>query len=453
MNKIDFLNIIEGARPVDSHALTELNELVAVFPYFQTAHLLLLKGLKESSDVKFENQLRNSAIHIADREVLYNLLNIKQDIREDDFFEIKPEPPAETREENVQEHKAEPVAEMKEEQLQVTAEEPRPEMNTVPAEGMKEEPAPVTENEPAAEVQPEQVYPESDQLIQELQALQTPVVSTEESREKAVEATTDLIAGAGINVTENASEDVSVPAAEIPDEVHPETLVVDIEQTVIETARSSEEFIREIEKSSGETGNGESSDRPVPGFSHPILLATEPEENEFENGIYVIEEEPAETDEKVFFMDPGFSITDEEGITGTASDKEEQKTVEEEREVIEEELLQEEEEFQEEKPEEKPLEKSEENIRKIQADLIDKFISANPKIEQRVEKSVLPVEDLAQPSVEEKGGFVTETLARIYINQGYYSKAIEIYEKLSLKFPEKSSYFATQIEKVKEIIK
>jgi hypothetical protein len=51
------------------------------------------------------------------------------------------------------------------------------------------------------------------------------------------------------------------------------------------------------------------------------------------------------------------------------------------------------------------------------------------------------------------GGLVTETLAKIYFNQGYYSKAIDIYEKLSLKFPEKNSYFASQIEKVKEHIK
>ena len=74
-------------------------------------------------------------------------------------------------------------------------------------------------------------------------------------------------------------------------------------------------------------------------------------------------------------------------------------------------------------------------------------------LNQYRDKSIPPVEDISKPFVEEEGGFVTETLAKIYVNQGYYSKAIDIYEKLSLKFPEKSSYFASQIEKVKEYIK
>ncbi len=89
----------------------------------------------------------------------------------------------------------------------------------------------------------------------------------------------------------------------------------------------------------------------------------------------------------------------------------------------------------------------------MQADLIDMFISTNPRIETNREKSNLPVEDISKPFVEEQGGFVTETLAKIYISQGYYSKAIDIYEKLCLKFPEKSSYFASQIEKVNELLK
>ena len=48
--------------------------------------------------------------------------------------------------------------------------------------------------------------------------------------------------------------------------------------------------------------------------------------------------------------------------------------------------------------------------------------------------------------------FVTETLASIYAQQGYYKKAVQIFEKLSLKYPEKSTYFAAQIEKVKHLM-
>jgi DNA-binding SARP family transcriptional activator len=47
---------------------------------------------------------------------------------------------------------------------------------------------------------------------------------------------------------------------------------------------------------------------------------------------------------------------------------------------------------------------------------------------------------------------LSEKLANIYIKQGYYDKAISAYKKLSLKYPEKSDYFAEQIEKLRNII-
>ena len=96
----------------------------------------------------------------------------------------------------------------------------------------------------------------------------------------------------------------------------------------------------------------------------------------------------------------------------------------------------------------------EEPVRQLTpADLIDRFIRTSPTIERLTPGNLQPVKDLSVESTEEHGKFITETLAKIYINQGYYSRAINIYEKLSLHYPEKSAYFASRIEKIKDLIK
>ena len=81
--------------------------------------------------------------------------------------------------------------------------------------------------------------------------------------------------------------------------------------------------------------------------------------------------------------------------------------------------------------------------------IIDKIIESDPgRIKLGTGKFFTPALD-AKQSLLENEHLVTETLAKIYALQGNISKAIRAYEILSLKFPQKSVYFASLIEKLK----
>jgi hypothetical protein len=86
------------------------------------------------------------------------------------------------------------------------------------------------------------------------------------------------------------------------------------------------------------------------------------------------------------------------------------------------------------------------------SDLIDRFITQNPSISPAGEENKKALEGDGFEVDRLDDGLITETLATIYVKQEMYDEAIRSYKKLSLKFPEKNSYFAGQIEKIKELM-
>ena len=100
------------------------------------------------------------------------------------------------------------------------------------------------------------------------------------------------------------------------------------------------------------------------------------------------------------------------------------------------------------KPVKKPRVKNEAIKKKY--DRIDKFIASNPKIVPTEQSTTI---DISQSSTINQNELMTETLARVYLEQKKYKNAIQAYKILSLKYPEKSSFFADRIKAVEKLRK
>jgi hypothetical protein len=85
-------------------------------------------------------------------------------------------------------------------------------------------------------------------------------------------------------------------------------------------------------------------------------------------------------------------------------------------------------------------------------EIINIFLEKKPKIKNNKQRFYNASEN-AKKSIVENNDIITETLAKVYAKQEHFEKAILAYQKLSLKYPQKSSYFAEQIKVLKKIKK
>ena len=96
-----------------------------------------------------------------------------------------------------------------------------------------------------------------------------------------------------------------------------------------------------------------------------------------------------------------------------------------------------------------PIDRSNETVSKsTDSAMINDFIEKNPKIGSSKTSLDIKNDNLI---FNEQETLMTETLAEIYLSQNNFDKAIQSYKILSLKYPEKSGFFADQINKIKKI--
>jgi len=273
MNKRDFINYMQNPQSLSDATLRDLDMMVREYPYFQTAHLLLLKNLHNTENIKFSNQLKISSVFVSDRKVLFNLLFHAHEIAK-----------------------------------------------RVDEKPIQKEIIQIVENKPAVE-----------NKINENKNLSTESVSSSKFKQAAKKD-------------------------ELYDIIHSPQIAYDI------------------------LGNESQSD----------TFARKKDLNEVK-------------------------ISENQIITSSESQE----------------------------PTKLPATKS-------NNDLISDFLTKKPAA-IRIKPSANQGVEMPKSSEEDSDEFITETLAKIYIKQGYWQKAINAYQKLSLKYPEKNIYFANQIEQVKRM--
>lgn len=437
MNREEFISYLRNPASLDKKSLPEINELIEEFPFFQSGHLLFLKNLHNLDHIRFGSQLKKSSSIVSDRERLYNLLfpatgmgkelvvegkteeedagvvpaetgtrPIIEKVEEDDLPEESPKsdfPGNLVEEKELKQEVANGTSQIKKDTDSVetgSADDLRKQVERRLAEIRGENLQEVKTEESDEEVknQEKETREDNERHAEDQNGYQNIVADKELEREESLsEAGELLLLGNEKEVDDLYGDPEYLPGKELEDVLYKEETLLDLD------------YLTDNE----DTGNEDKSTRNHEGEETISSTKTEVE-SKIEFGDI---EDKTDLKGEIHSFESWLSMlrtTPPEGGKENLSGKV-KRTVSSQREII------------------------------------DKFILDNPRIrpnhDDNDEKGDMSVE-----STTDKDGLFTETLANIYVKQGYYSKAIFFYQELSLKFPEKSIYFARRIEEIEKRI-
>jgi hypothetical protein len=414
-----------------------LVEMVKIFPYFQTAHLLYAKSLHNQHSIHYNNELKITAAYATSRKRLHQLITKKTIVETDETLNKTEGTSIEGL--------------LTESQILETNDVSITVVNTI--------------NETLIEADIEKT------IIQ--QPILNTVASTSPDKEKEVIVPINEV------ITSIVNESIVEPFA---NEITANLTEAAIEKELIEVP-----ILAVVEKSVDENTITTPVEKPIPPLENTTLISeTEAKTATTDEGT----EEGTDDLEKYYLQEVAIATVElslekiplplKEGKTEAAGEETNfilnpptsSLEAEQPKEIIDSET---EDDFEQTAPhtfsewlkhlpkpsltvvqkeaqksvkEKKETESVEE--KKSKKELIDKFLKEAPRIKPKAE--FFNPANVAKQSVAEDITFVSETLAKIYLLQENYNKALEAYENLRLKYPEKRLYFATQIKQIRKLI-
>jgi len=333
---------VKNSQNMDKFSHRELKFLIDKYPFFEVAHLLLLKNLNDSKSIRFKEELKNSSLHISNRRQLFLLLNDRLSLRK------------------FQNEKADDL---------------------------------LSEDLSISDIE--------SSKIDELESVES--VSKSSIKDEMEEQFADTTDAKGDDIFELSE-------------------TAEIEETLVQSDFVLNSDIEILELSENENSKDDLENQKAEEISKEDLLisATEVYHIGYGGNLYTLADDDQQEE---ISKDKNHSFTDWIEVVNKDED------------------------LKQKQEEDSPVKRKKTTKSK---DLIDNFIQNEPNIQRNV-KVADKQEDISLDSIRDNDGFMSETLASIYVKQRLFDKAVAVYEKLVLKYPEKNAYFASQIEKIEKL--